>query len=221
MQNPPDQSQVFDVIAPGWYGFRHHTIFKAELTAFATCWKSGRLLNLGCGHGADFVPFKDSFELFGVDFSAGMLKLAEKYSVKNGFKAKLFQADMRQLPFEDSFFDCAIAVASIHHLPGHAEQLKALGELRRVLKPGGEAFITVWNHAQPRFLLKTREQLVPWKSKEGTVERYYYLFTYGEIEKLVRRVGFELLRSFPESSYRWPLKLFSRNICLLVRKLAS
>jgi ubiquinone/menaquinone biosynthesis C-methylase UbiE len=214
----PDQSRVFDRVAPGWYGFRHNTIFKTELTELARRWQMGKLLNLGCGHGADFVPFKGPFELYGIDFSAEMLKLAEKYTVKNGFTARLFQADMRQLPFEDNFFDCAVAVASLHHLPGHAEQLKALAELKRVLKPGAEAFITVWSRTQPRFWFKPRELLVPWKGKEGTVERYYYLFTYGEIERLVRRAGFKLLKSFPERSFRWPIKFFSRNICLLVRK---
>ena len=219
MRNLPDQSQVFDAVAPGWYGVRHHTIFKTELTELAARWHKGRLLNLGCGHGADFVPFKDSFELYGVDFSAGMLRLAEKYAAKNNFEVKLTLADMRSLPFEDGSFDWAIAVASLHHLPGHEEQIKALGELRRVLKPGGEAFITVWNRAQPRFLGKPKELLVPFRGKEGAVERYYYLFTYGEIEKLVQRAGFMLLKSFPERSYRWPFKRFSRNICLLVKKL--
>jgi len=220
MPDIPDQSEVFDRIAPGWYGFRHHTIFKAELTALAARWQKGKLLNLGCGHGADFIPFKESFELYGVDFSAEMLKLAEKYAAKNGFKAKLFQADIRNLPFENGFFDFAIAVASLHHLPGHAEQLKALGGLKRVLKPGAEAFITVWNRTQPRFWFKPKELLVPWKSKDGAVERYYYLFTYSEIGKLVRSAGFDVVRSFPERGYRWPVKFFSRNICLLVKKSA-
>jgi len=36
--------------------------------------------------------------------------------------------------------------------------------------------------------------------------------------KLARRAGLQVLKSFPESSYRFPIKYFSRNICLLVRK---
>ncbi|MDI6814609.1 MAG: class I SAM-dependent methyltransferase, partial [Dehalococcoidales bacterium] len=39
-----------------------------------------------------------------------------------------------------------------------------------------------------------------------------------ELEKLVKKAGFEVLKSFPESSYRCPIKFFSRNICLLVKK---
>jgi len=86
------------------------------------------------------------------------------------------------------------------------------------LKPGGEAFITVWNHWQPRFWLKSSEVAVPWRSKDKTLYRYYYLFSYPELEKLAKQAGFEVLKSFPESSYRFPIKFFSRNICLLVRR---
>ncbi|MCL2149668.1 MAG: class I SAM-dependent methyltransferase [Dehalococcoidia bacterium] len=218
MENVPDQAQVFDRIAPGWYGFRHHTIFQKELAELAKRWQSGRLLNLGCGHGADFVPFKSSFELCGVDISGGMLGLAERYAAKNNFHSELIQADMRRLPFADGLFDYALAVASLHHLPGQEEQMRALAELTRVLKPGGEAFITVWNRTQPRFWGKSKELLIPWRYKDGVALRYYYLFTYGEIAKLVRHAGLRLLKLGPERRYRWPVKLFSRNICLLAGK---
>ena len=51
-----------------------------------------------------------------------------------------------------------------------------------------------------------------------TLYRYYHLFSYPELENLVKRAGFLILKSFPESSYRCPIKFFSRNICLLVKK---
>ena len=91
-------------------------------------------------------------------------------------------------------------------------------ELWRVLRPGGEAFITVWNRRQPRFWLKPRSLMVPWRSKDKTLYRYYYLFSYSELMKLAKKAGFDVLKSFPESRYKFPIKLFSRNICLLVRK---
>jgi tRNA (uracil-5-)-methyltransferase TRM9 len=209
---------VFDKMAPGWYSFRHYSIFRSELEELSRRWQKGRLLNVGCGHGADFLPFKDGFELYGVDFSAGMIAQAVRYSRKFGFPAKLQVADARALPFSDDTFDWAIAVATYHHLQGHDEQLKALKELKRVLKPGGEAFLTVWNRCQPRFWPKGRETAVPWKAKGEIVQRYYYLFTYWEFESLVKKAGFSLLKSFPEKSYHLPIKYFSRNICLLVKK---
>ncbi len=209
---------VFDRIAAGWYAFRHHTIFKTELTGLAERWKGGRLLNLGCGHGADFLPFKEGFDLFGIDISPEMLKYAQKYTRKHGFSADVRQADMRLLPYSDAYFDYAIAIASLHHIEGKGEQMKALIELRRVLRPGGEAFLTVWNACQPRFWLRQRDTLIPWRVGDEIVQRFYHLFTYGEIERLAKSAGFMILSSRAESRYRLPVKYFSRNICLLLKK---
>jgi len=158
------------------------------------------------------------FNLYGVDLSTEMLKFARKYSQKFNFAVDLSVADVSYLPYADKTFDWAISVATYHHIRGREERKAALNELRRVLKPGGEAFITVWNRWQPRFWLSRREVAVPWRTRGKTLYRYYYLFSYPELEKLAKNAGFKVLKSFPESSYRFPIKLFSRNICLLVRK---
>ena len=184
----------------------------------ASKWQKGKLLNVGCAHGADFLPFVKTFELYGVDFSREMLKFARKYSDKFNFAVNLSLADIRHLPYADQSFDWAISVATYHHVRGREEREAALKELRRVLKPGGEAFITVWNRWQPRFWFNRREMAVPWRKKGQTLYRYYYLFSYSELKKLVKKAGFEIIRSFPESSYHFPIKFFSRNICLLVRR---
>jgi tRNA (uracil-5-)-methyltransferase TRM9 len=210
--------EIFNQIAPGWYNFRHWSIFRTELEALASRWQQGRLLNIGCAHGPDFLPFKQGFELHGVDFSTGMLKLAQKYSRKFEFSTNLTEADIRQLPYTDESFDWAIAVATYHHIEDKGDRLKAFQELKRVLKPDGEAFITVWNRWQPRFWFRRRHLQIPWHTGEKTLYRYYYLFSYREIEKLVKNAGFDVLKSSPENAYRFPLKNFSRNICLLLRK---
>jgi SAM-dependent methyltransferase len=209
---------VFDRIAPGWYGFRHHTIFRTELEARARQWQTGKLLNIGCAHGPDFLPFVKNFDLYGLDLSIEMVRLAGKYAKKYDFTPYVVQADANNLPFLDESFDWAISVATYHHLKGKPDRLNALKELHRILKPGGEAFITVWNRWQPRFWLTRKDTMVPWHIKDEVVNRYYHLFSYGELERLVRQAGLQVVKSFPESSYRFPVKYFSRNICLLVRK---
>jgi tRNA (uracil-5-)-methyltransferase TRM9 len=209
---------VYDQIAESWYNFRHRTIFQTELDNMAKRWQHGRLLNIGCAHGPDFPPFVQKFELYGADISGKMLELAHKYAAKYNYRVNLVQADARKLPYQGNYFDWAIAVATYHHIEGQTERLKAFKELYRVLKPGGEAFITVWNKWQPRFWFSSKDTQVPWKTKDKTIYRYYHLFSYGELEKLAGDTGFEVLKSFPESRYKLPLKMFSRNICLLVKK---
>ena len=209
---------IFNQVAPGWYNFRHWTRFGNELKTLARRWQQGKLLNIGCAHGPDFLPFKQSFDLYGVDFSIEMLRFARKYAQKFNLVVNLSLADVGCLPYGDETFDWAISVATYHHIRGKENRQAALNELRRVLKPGGEAFITVWNRWQPRFWFRSKEVDVPWRTRGETLYRYYYLFSYSELEKLVKEAGFEVVKSFPEGSYRFPLKAFSRNVCLLVKK---
>jgi len=66
--------------------------------------------------------------------------------------------------------------------------------------------------------LKRKEVRIPWRAQHQTLYRYYYLFTYGELAKLTSKAGFEIIIVFPESAYRFPVKLFSENICLVLKK---
>lgn len=213
-----NNQEIFDRIAPAWYNYRHWSIFPTELEAMARRWQKGRLLNIGCAHGPDFLPFAGALELHGVDFSAEMLKMAEKYAAKLDFRVSLVLAEATRLPYAEGSFDWAIVVATYHHLLDEDSQRQAFRELHRVLKPGGEAFITVWNRWQPRFWFKRKQTTVPWRTGNETLLRRYYLFSYHELERLASKSGFRVLRSCPENAYRGPLKTFSRNICLLVQK---
>jgi tRNA (uracil-5-)-methyltransferase TRM9 len=210
--------EIYDSIAESWYGYRHHTRFKKHLDELGQRWQKGKLLNLGCGHGPDFLPFKNGFDLHGLDFSANMIRQALRYARKYDFDAGLLVADLAHLPYRADSFDWAISVAAYHHIRDRKDRLAALSELKRVLKPGAEAFITVWNRGQPGFWLKGKKTLVDWKTKAKVYQRYYYLYTYAEFEKDVRQSGLQIIDSGPEKSYSFPLKYFSRNICLLVKK---
>ena len=109
---------TFNQVAPGWYNFRHWTRFDNELEMLARRWQQGKLLNIGCAHGPDFLPFKQSFDLYGVDFSTEMLRFARKYAQKFNLVVKLSMADVSYLPYGDGTFDWAISVATYHHIRG-------------------------------------------------------------------------------------------------------
>lgn len=210
--------EVFDQIAQSWYHVRHWPLLKEDLDVLAARWQNGKLLNLGCAHGPDFLPFSQGFELWGVDFSAAMLRQGIRYSTKFKLYVNLTAADALSLPFADDTFDWVISVATYHHIKGEDEREKAFVELKRVLKPGGEAFLTVWNHGQPRFWFKSKEQQVPWRLREKTVYRYYHLFSYGELRKLLVKTGWEIITMSAEKSYHFPIRNFSGNICALIKK---
>ena len=100
----------------------------------------GRILDLGCGSGANtwFIA-KEGKETYGIDSSPTAVKLCKKMLKKWNVKAKLFLAEMTKLPFVDNFFDAVVDVVSTQHLTikEHEECLK---EVYRVLKPGGRFF---------------------------------------------------------------------------------
>jgi tRNA (uracil-5-)-methyltransferase TRM9 len=208
---------VFNSIAESWYRLRHWSRFKPELLEMADRWRQGRLLNIGCAHGPDFLQFCQNYELWGVDFSEHMIEQAQKYAAKFKFTAQLIVADAVCLPFPDGVFDCAIALAAYHHIKGESQRMEAFRELHRVLKPGGEVFLTVWNRWQPRFWFSGREANMEWKTKGTIYYRYHYLYTYYELRMILEAAGFKVIRMFPEHAYRFPIGIFSRNICVLGR----
>ena len=137
-----------------------------------------------------------------------MIRMAVKYADKYSFKPSLLVADAVHLPFGNSVFDCVLAVAAYHHIAGRQSRDLAFQELRRVLKPGGEAFITVWNRWQQDFLGKGREVWVPWKTGEKEILRYYYLFTYFEIEAALKQAGFNSAGNPAGERLQVALKIF-------------
>ena len=142
-----------------------------------------------------------------------MLEYAGKYARKFQFSPHLVLGDAVALPFRDGSFDFALSVATYHHIQGKEERQQAFRELYRVLRPGGEAFITVWNRWQPRFLFRGKETMVPWRLRDGVVYRYFYLYRPGELEAELRRAGFHTTaQGFPF------LRAFFRNITVQVAK---
>uniref|UniRef100_UPI00260F1721 class I SAM-dependent methyltransferase n=1 Tax=Pelagibius sp. TaxID=1931238 RepID=UPI00260F1721 len=65
----------------------------------------------------------------GLDISSAMLESAAKHS------DRLIQGNSQNLPFADGTFDLAFCRSLLHHLP---EPEKAVEEMHRVLRPGGE-----------------------------------------------------------------------------------
>lgn len=98
-----------------------------------------RVLELGCGSGAIWehlgqrVPA--DWRLTLTDYSAGMVQtVAEKF---RDVRLSFARADAQAVPFADAQFDGVFANHMLYHVPNLD---RALGEIRRVLKPGGSLY---------------------------------------------------------------------------------
>ena len=211
-----ETKDTYDIVAKGWNNFRQKPMFPEWFDMLVKRWKGGVLLDIGCGNGRNMLPFK-GFQLTGIDYSKEMIENAKKFADRNSIKAEFRVADVRELPFENESIDNALGIAVYHHL--HPEELvDALKELHRVLKPDGEAFLTVWNKHQRKFLFKSSDQNIPWKRRKDdkTYYRYYHLYTRSELRKIIEKAGFSVLMEGTEGSFR--KKIFSKNVCFLVGK---
>ncbi|MCD6478172.1 MAG: class I SAM-dependent methyltransferase [Candidatus Aenigmarchaeota archaeon] len=206
-----DVQEFYDTIAKSWYNIRHWTIFREELKKMSDVWSGGKLLNVGCAHGSDFIPFDSRrFKFYGIDISKELLFLAKRYSQKFGLDVELFVGDMMALPFKDNSFDYIISIATLHHLMNREERILALKEIKRVLSK--EAFLTVWNRDNPE--LPNKEIIErEWKFGKEVLKRKYYLYTKKELEKELCEAGFEIKEMYTDKN--------KRNICALIRPTKS
>ena len=124
-----------------------------------------RVLDVGCGKGRFARVLRQQepeAELWGLDISEAMLRF-----VPEGIRTRA--GSMTELPFEDGFFDGAYATESLEHA---VEIEKAVGEICRVVKPGGRIVI-IDKNAEQWGRLATPE----WEK----------WFTRRELERLLRR----------------------------------
>lgn len=98
---------------------------------------AARILELGCGTGMlwkkNASRVRATWRLTLTDFSFGMAETARA----TGTVANFVQSDAQAIPFRDAYFDAVIANHMLYHVP---DLDRALGEIRRVLKPGSRFY---------------------------------------------------------------------------------
>jgi SAM-dependent methyltransferase len=97
------------------------------------------VIDVGCSTGyllADLRARLPDAELIGVDLVASGLRKAHAHVPD----ARLLQADVCALPLQDQCLDVAVSANLLEHVP---DDVRALGEIFRTLRPGGRAVIVV------------------------------------------------------------------------------
>lgn len=130
------------------------------------------VLDAGCGTGAYMRGFLEKTrQVYGLDISPEMLKAAQSHQLK------VCRGDLCELPFNDASFDIVFSGVAINYVPNWPD---ALGEMARVLKPGGHCLIIGSN----RWSL-----LPPLRIAMNAFGKYRYGTTYHTSLKDLRQCG--------------------------------
>jgi len=150
------------------------------------------ILDMGCGagrhafelyrRGAHVVAFdRDEMELAAVAQMFGAMDLEGE--VPAGASAKTVTGDALCLPFPDDSFDKIVAAEVLEHIP---DDMAAMTELLRVLKPGGRLAVTVPSWLPERICWALSEA---YHTAPGGHVRIY---TRAELEAKLKATGFQV-----------------------------
>jgi ubiquinone/menaquinone biosynthesis C-methylase UbiE len=133
-----------------------------------------KILDVGCGTGANLEMLSQFGEAEGVDVSNEALSFCRERGLEN-----VKQGAAEALPYGDSSFDLVTGLDLVEHLDDDVAGLK---EMRRVLRPRGQALVFV-----PAFMFL-------WGVQDD-ISHHRRRYTLDQLKRVVRRAGFEVERA--------------------------
>lgn len=104
----------------------------------AECTPGQRVLEVGFGSGVTFPNLDELYEeIHGLDLSASVEDVAAVFKARH-IETHLQNGSVLAMPYDNDFFDTVLLISILEHLKP-SEQIQAFAEIRRVLKPGGQA----------------------------------------------------------------------------------
>lgn len=177
-----------------------------------------RVADYGCGSGRVMRILKDRGhrgEITGIDNSADVVAHAGMLLTADGYSGVTIEkADMRDLPFPDSYFEAGIVGDSLHHISNPDQ---ALGEIKRTAAPGASiVFLTrgdfnFWRQWEWASVVAKRMGFEPVTSpypnfdSEDAIDRLSRYFTVVPERSFPQSPKETLLRPVKLKAEDWPL----------------
>ena len=171
-------------------------VWRRRLVESLSLPSGARVLDLCCGTGDQAVALArldvDDLRIVAADFCLPMLALAKpKFARRKRVAPRPLQADALSLPLPDASFD---AVTVSFGLRNVADLDRALAEIGRVLRPGGEIAvlefaIPVWQPLRTLYLFYF-QRLLPWIGRRISSDDSAYRYLPDSVLNFPQRDGF-------------------------------
>ena len=195
-----DERARLEYAAPPKHGRLGDRKLVRMIELLSTTFPAESLLDAGCGDGRYLAALRGlptrPERLVGVDISERILETAARTASEAGVEAQFVRANLERLPFPDASFQRVLSVQVIEHL---LDPQLGVGELARVLEPGGRLVLSTDNaHAWVSGALNLpRTAAVAALRRRGRrrlVEFPHASFTCVDVERMISGAGLKVER---------------------------
>lgn len=192
MSAAPDQTakvlRAWEKSAPGYD--KQIAFFEKNWFAGGRQWLAaraqGRVLEVAIGTGRNLPFYPAEVTITGVELSPAMLTIARQRAADLGLGVDLYEGDAQALPFADASFDTVVCALSLCTIP---DPTAAIGEMKRVLVPGGRLLLL--DHIASTWPPIRAAQ---WLLERLTIRAAGEHFTRRQLS-IVREAGFEIVEA--------------------------
>ena len=201
MQKKEDLKNTYNKIAEHFDATRQN-IWKETNMLFKKLKENSLVLDLAAGTGRHALcAKKKGHNCICSDFSQKQILQARKKDPK----MSCIISDILKNPVKKETFDAILYIAAIHHIKTEKERIESLIEAKRSLKHDGLILVSAWSLNAPKFKkekINKKDVILAWDKK---YPRYYHLFSLGELEKLVKKAGLNVIETKKTNSNFWVL----------------
>ncbi|KAG6927236.1 putative tRNA methyltransferase 9B [Chelydra serpentina] len=146
--------RVYEKIAPHFRDARYKAWPKVQ--QFLSDQEPGSLIaDIGCGNGKYLHINSQTYKL-GCDYCFPLVESARN----DGHEVMVCHS--LYLPYRNECFDVVLSIAVIHHFSTKERRVRAIKEMARTLRVGGQMMIYVWAMEQKRRKFEKQDVFVPW-----------------------------------------------------------
>jgi SAM-dependent methyltransferase len=188
--NPSEYETMFQVEEWHWWYRGLQSLLKQSWNGNVST-ERPRLLDIGCGTGANMAVFSSQAKTAGMDICPGAIRFCRKRNLPVSTVGSALS-----LPFDDQAFDVVVCTDVLYHR-AVSDPAEVLREAHRVLRPGGLVFLNVPAY---EWLRSSHDEAI------HTGRR----FTRPEMTSLIRDAGLEPVRVTYWNTLLFPLIALAR-----------